>query len=334
MRPLSTCKRRAALFSFASLCSPLIAIAQQTPQTPAPENAIRVEVNVVSVGLTVTNANGRFVNGLKAGDFKVFDNGKEQLLTGFYSSDEPGQIVLMMECGPAAIFMKNSELLAADRLLQTLSPKDRIAIITYSRDPNLMLEFTTDKANASATLHGMNFMAGFSDLNLAASLAKTLDWLSSVPGKKSIVLLSSGVDTSSEADWGILHQRISASDVRIFAASIAGDIRTSEKRKRLSASEREDRAFLKASFADADKALRAIASATGGRAYFPKNQKDSEKMFSELAEYATHEYSVSFSPALPDGLVHSLQVKVGNPFERVAHRQAYLAPLPSRSTPD
>lgn len=246
IRLLFVCKLPTVLCMAAGLC--FLVTAQQAPQSVTPKSAIRVDVNVVSVGITVTSAGGKFVNGLEAKDFRVFDNGVEQVLTSFYSSGEPGQIVLVMECGPAAIFMKNSGLLAADRLLQALSPKDRIAIITYSRDPRVLLDFTSDKATAIAALHSMNFMAGFSELDLASSMAKILNGLSTVPGKKSVVLLSSGVDTSSEADWASLQQQIAASDVRIFAASIASDIRKPEKRKHPSSNEREDRAFFESNF--------------------------------------------------------------------------------------
>jgi Ca-activated chloride channel family protein len=285
-----------------------------------------VSVDRVNVGVIVTDAQGRFVEGLHREDFQIFDNGVEQAVAGFLPIEEPAQLVLLLECGPAAYFLRKSEVHAADNLLDSLSAADRVAIASYSKEPELLLDFTADKSQARLSLYGLNFMAGFSQLNLSSSVAATLDWLASIPGKKSIVLLSTGVDTSSPENWEILERKLNTSETRLLAVSVSGDFRKPAKGRKLSHDEKSDRILVKRVFAQADQSLRALSEATGGRVYFPRNTKEFDRAYAEIAQLVRHEYSLAFAPPARDGRLHSIEVKVEHSSYRVDHRQAYLAP--------
>src|SRR3981189_3320650 len=158
--------------------------------------AIRVNVARVNVGVVVTDDKGKFVEGLKRDAFHVFDNGAEQQITEFAPIEEPGQALLLVEAGPAAYFLQGANLFAADAMLKGLSAGDRVGVAQYIDAPLGILDFTTDKGAAQATLSGIQFNLGFADLNLSSSLNTVLDWLERIPGKKTIVLISTGVDTS------------------------------------------------------------------------------------------------------------------------------------------
>jgi VWFA-related protein len=172
-------------------------------------------------------------------------------------------------------------------------------------------------------------MAGFSDLNLSASLASAIDWLAALPGKKTVVLLSTGVDTSRPENWEAIQRKLNTSDVRILAVSLSGDIRKFPKWRKLSPQEREDRAFVKQGFAAADQSLHQLSAATGGRVYFPRSQKEFDRTYAEIAQLVRHEYSIAFTPPSRDGQVHTIKVKVKRLWCHVDHRQAYLAPAPT-----
>jgi Ca-activated chloride channel family protein len=285
-------------------------------------------VDRVNVGVIVTDAQGRFVEGLHREDFQVLDNGVEQFVTSFLPIEEPAQLVLLMESGPAAYFLKKSELHAAESLLNSLSPADRVAIASYSKEPELLLDFTSDKSEAKLKLYDLKFRTGFSQLNLSSSVAFTLDWVASVPGKKTIVLLSTGVDTSSPENWEVLQRKLNTSDIRLVAVSVSGDLRKPTKGRKLSHDEKSDRIFVKQVFAQADQSLRELSKATGGRVYFPRNTKEFDRAYAEIAQLVRHEYSLAFAPSSFDGRLHSIEVKVRYSSYRVDHRQAYLAPPP------
>jgi Ca-activated chloride channel family protein len=297
------------------------------PQEPTPP--IRVTVNRVNVGVTVTDSSGHFISGLRRQDFHLFDNGVEQPITDFLPIEELAQLVLLIESGPAVALFGKNHLLAADALLASISPTDSVAIASYSRSPQLLLDFTPNKAEARAALRDIHFGSGYGDLNLSSSLAATIDWLAPLPGKKTIVLLSTGVDTSPIQNWQLIQQKLNTSDVRILAVSLAGDFRKPAKHKKLSADEREDRAFLKQVFGEADHWLRELSHSTGGRAYFPKNTQEFSRAYAEIAQLVRHEYSLAFAPPATDGQLHSLKVKAKHSWYKADHRQAYLAPPPN-----
>ncbi len=297
----------------------------QTPQSPP----IRVAVNRVNVGVTVTDSSGHFISGLRREDFHVFDNGVEQPVTDFLPIEEPAQLVLLIESGPAVLFLAKNHLFAADGLLTSISSADRVAIATYSRSPQLLLNFTPNKAEARAALQSINFGNGFADLNLASSLATTIDWLAPFSGKKTIVLLSTGFDTSPPENLQTIQNKLLTSDVRILAVSLSSDFRQTEKRKKLSAQDRSNRATVKEGFVEADRSLRELSGLTGGRVYFPKNAYEFSRAYAEIAQLVRHEYSLAFAPPAADGQLHSLKVKAKHSWYQVDHRQAYLAPPPN-----
>jgi VWFA-related protein len=306
------------------VCS--FAEAQENAQQP--NQTIHVGVDRVNVGVIVTDSNGRFVEGLHREDFRVFDNGIEQPLTGFAAIEEPAQVLFLVESGPAVHLLGKAHVHAADTLLNSLSPNDRVAIASYSKNPELLLDFTPDKPTARFALQSLNFTLGFAELNLSSSLASAIDWLAPFPGKKTIVVLSTGVDTSPAEKWQGIQQKLKLTDVRILAVSLSGDFRKPVKGWKLSPKEREDRTIVKQGFAQADQSLRELSKATGGRVYLPRTEKEFDRAYSEIAQLVRHEYSIAFSPPSSDGQVHTIQVKLRHVWCRVDHRQAYLAPAP------
>src|SRR5256885_4251689 len=231
------------LSAVSSVCSFLDG--QENPQKPT----IRVGVDRVNVGVIVTDHSGHFVEGLRREDFRIFDNGIEQPLTGFATVEEPAQVLLLIESGPAVLFLVTNHVRASNALLNNLATNDRVAIASYSKDPELLLDFTPDKLTARLALQSLNFMLGFADLNLSSSLASAIDWLAPFAGKKTVVVLSTGVDTSPPERWQAIQQKLRTSDVRILAVSLSGGFRKPLQRGKISPQERQDRAFVKQGFA-------------------------------------------------------------------------------------
>jgi Ca-activated chloride channel homolog len=288
-----------------------------------------VAVERVNVGVIVSDAQGKFVEGLQRGDFQLFDDGAPQPVTDFASIDAPGQVLLLVEAGPAVYLLQDTHLFVADALLNGLSPGDRVAIARYNDAAAALLDFTTDKGAAEAALERIQFNLGYGDLNLAKSLSTVLDWLARVPGKKTIVLVSTGVDTSTQMEMKSLVARLQTGDVRMLSISMSGPLRNGKHGSKQQIQQTRQM------FEQADAWLRALADATGGRAFFPGNAKEFQETYRQVAELVRHEYSLAFAPPASDGAVHSISVKAGSsgdvtknkpPVYRVDHRKAYVAP--------
>jgi VWFA-related protein len=316
------------------LCVPLIGLlvgssgnAQEARAKP--EQTIRVNVARVNVGVVVTDEKGKFVEGLRREAFHLFDNGAEQRITEFASIEEPGQVLLLVEAGPAAYFLQNANLFAADTMLKGLSEADRVAVVRYTDAPLGIQDFTTDRMGAQTALSSIQFNLGFADLNLSSSLSGVLDWLERVPGKKTIVLISTGVDTSPSVAAAALQTRLRVGEVRILCVSTSGPLRNGKLGGKAKVHQMQDE------FAAADQRLQAIAELTGGRAYFPMNGKAFQETYKQVAELVRHEYSLAFPLPLADGAIHSIEVKVDRvgaagksapAAYRVDHRKGYQAP--------
>jgi len=309
--------------------------AQENPQEKT--QAIRVSVERVNVGVIVTDAAGHFVEDLRREDFHILDNGVEQPLTDFATVEEPAQVLLLIEAGPAVYLLESGHVQAALGMLDGLSPGDRVAVVKYADVPQGLMDFTPDKQAAVWAFGHLRFNLGFGSLNLSSSVSKVLEWLTNVQGKKSIVLLSTGVDTSPSNESERVMQQLKISEVRLLAVSLTGGLQTPPpvNRKKSPAIPPSQAAQ---EFAQANQFLKQMAESTGGRAYFPVSPKEFNAAYAEIAQLVRHEYSLAFAPPVRDGLVHSIEVRVDAPKTsirnapvpsyRVDHRQAYLAPAP------
>jgi Ca-activated chloride channel family protein len=308
---------------------------QENPQQP--KQTIRVSVDRVDVGVIVTDARGHFVEGLRREEFHVFDNGMEQPLTGFATIEEPAKVLLLIEAGPAVYLLESGHVWAASSLLNGLSGDDRVAVVKYADSPTALLDFTADKQAALAAFGQLRFNLGFASLNLSSCVSKVLESLASIQGKKTIVLLSTGVDTSTQDESELAMQQLKVSDVRLLAVSLTGSLQDHQpgnKKKPFTSNSSKT----VQQFEQANQLLKQLASATGGRAYFPASTKEFDAMYAEIAQLVRHEYSLAFAPPALDGNFHSIEVRVsvsqdsapGTPVTsyHVDHRQAYLARAP------
>jgi VWFA-related protein len=328
---------KAALLFLAALCTSAVAEAQDNSQKQNPP--IRVSVDRVNVGVIVTDARGHFMEGLRREDFHLFDNGIEQPLTGFAAIQEPAQVLVLIEAGPAVYLLESGHVWAAYTLLDGLSAGDRVAVVKYAEAPEAILNFSADKKAAETALGQLRFNLGFGSLNLSSSVSKVLEWLANVEGKKTIVLLSTGLDTSSANEATRALQQLKTSDVLLLAVSLTGGLQNTQPVNKKKAPAKNS-TQVGEQFEQADQLLKRMAESTGGRAYFPTNKNDFNSAYAEIAELVRHEYSLAFAPPVRDGLVHTIEVRVDTsptptvnapgPTHRVNHRQAYLAPAPEK----
>jgi len=312
-------------------------VASRPPQEPASssQSPLQSTAELVKVDLTVEDARGKFVGGLTQKDFRVLDSGIDQPAIFFAPVETPARILVMIETGPAVYLMQSDHLTAAYALLQGLDPDDQVALVSYDRQPRQVLPFTRDKTALLGALGGVQYNIGMGDLNFYDSLSTVFDWLKPVAGKRGLVLLTTGLDSSPPAHWDALEQKLRQEDIVVFPVALGGSLRgysgTKPKREGVAPSGHGT-----LSFAKADRALRSLATITGGRAYFPQSG-DFQSIYREIASALRHQYVLGFSPA-HDGLYHSLSIEVILPSPRpgkahksdyrVFARQGYLAPGP------
>jgi VWFA-related protein len=299
--------------------------------------------------VSVLDRHGGFIGGMVQKDFRVLDGVAEQPIVFFASVEAPAQVLVLVETSPAVYLIHHQHLIAAYALLEGLAPDDRVALVSYDQGPHPILPFTPDKPALAAALNQLQYTLGTGELNFFDSISAVVDWLTPVTGKKSIVILSTGLDSSPPSRWDVLAQKLRSNDVVVFPVALGGSLRQpSTKKKKTGKNSREAASPSPGSaaepanplnFAKADTALLSLAKITGGHAYFPVSANEFEGIYREIAAALRHQYVLGITPA-QDGRFHALTVQViganGQPVPaegknaeyRVIAREGYLAPGP------
>ncbi|MGH9780679.1 MAG: VWA domain-containing protein [Candidatus Acidiferrales bacterium] len=314
-------------------------VASQQSLSPAPQGKLKVRVSLVKVDTSIVDTHGKFVEGLQEENFHIFDDGAEQPITFFASTDAPAQVLVLIETSPAVFLIHRQHLEAAYSLLNGLSADDRVALASYSDTSQLILPFTPDKPALARALTDLQYSIGSGELNFYDSVSASLDWLSTMGGKKAIVLLTTGLDSSPAGHWEALEEKLRGSEVTIFPVALGGSLRTFQGAARAAQGSNEA-APPGLSFTAADRALQTLADSSGGQAFFPKQDKEFTAIYRRIAEALRHEYTLGFTPPTLDGKFHSLRLEVfdsrgrelvtegAKAHYRIFARQTYLAPAP------
>jgi Ca-activated chloride channel family protein len=324
------------IFLAACVCFPFVACAQNS--VPNSQTPLVAATEIVKINASILDNQGNFVGGLSQSNFHVFDNGTPQPIAIFAPIEAPAQVMVMIETSPAVYLVHDQHLVAAYALLDGLAPDDQVALFTYDESPRAALPFTADKAAFLAALNGMQFTIGMGDLNFYDSVSRVLGSLDPSAGKRALVVLTTGLDSSPPAQWDALVRKLRDEDVVIFAVALGGALRN-EPSKSKKPKNPAPQSAADVQFARADQALRSLAEITGGRAYFPQSEKDFVPIYHEIASALRHQYVLGIAPQ-HDGQFHKLTVEPldasGQPMNapgkkpavRVFAREGYWAPAP------
>src|SRR5258707_15590433 len=200
---------------------------QQNPASPTPPNTaqqppqagvtIAVDVPIVTVDVVATTSHGDIIPGLKKENFRVLDDGVPQTISNFSPTEAPITMVLLMEFSSRGYggFFAYIGKYWSTALFPALQQKDWIALETFDMKTRIEVDFTQNKDEVLQGIYHLYF-PGFSESNVFDALLETVDRLKDVNGKKSIVLLASGVDTVFKHTLAPTLQQIRPSDVTSF----------------------------------------------------------------------------------------------------------------------
>jgi len=163
---------------------------------PPGEVATRIAPQLVRVTASVTDRNGRAIANLRTSDFSVYEGSTERKVVDVTPATEPFNLILLLDVSGSVEERIDFIRKAARDFLHTASPQDRIAIIGFRDDIQIISDFTTDRNLLSKKLD--EFDAGGATAlydALAYSLVHTLKPLRGE--RTAIVILSDGDDNRS-----------------------------------------------------------------------------------------------------------------------------------------
>ena len=316
-------------------------LAQQGQTVPATQHPLEAKTELVKLDVTVLDKQGDFVDGLEQKSFRILDAGVERPVTFFAPVTAPADVVILLETSPAVYLFQDAHIAAAYSLLGGLAADDEVALVTYSDVPQSVVPFTTNRPELMNALGSVQYALGMASLNLYDSISAVIDGVSRFPGKKALVLLTTGLDSSSPERWDALTQKLKRSDVVIFAIGLgqglgANTVKTKAPKKPSPFSDATNDSPI---LDKARNALASLSAMSGGRAYFPASGQDFAPAYREIAASLRHEYVLGIVPQ-HDGKFHALNVEVldakgsvpkkkhGEAEYRVSAREGYMAPQP------
>jgi Ca-activated chloride channel homolog len=293
---------------------PLLALVVAAAASPCAAQQVPVfrgGVDLVNVGVTVTDKKGNLVSDLTADDFEIDENGKRQTVRYFSSGTAgPNQIQthlgLLLDVSEsmgddigftktAAIKFLNSLVEAVDITMIDFDTEVRATRYSQSEFVRLIERIRLQKASGLTALYD--------------AIGVYLTGASGQDGRKVMLLYTDGGDTGSSMGWADLYDLLKASDATIY---VIGEL---EHQGSLTRTEQQIR-------------LRQMAEATGGQAFFPTSIKQLDEMYGKVLAEVRAQYTIGYQSTndTADGAWRRVEIKVKRKDCRVRSRKGYFGP--------
>lgn len=322
-RPIPA-RRRLAATAIAVVASvlllaprPIVVEAQQAPA--APVQSFRAGVELVSLAVTVTDSDNRYVSDLTANDFSVYEDGVKQDVTFFDHSNAPVALALLLDTSASMEEKLTTAQEAAIGFARRLRAQDRAELVDFDTHVQILQDFTNSPAQleqairkttaeGSTSLYNAVYMALQEMKKLRAASASEIR-------RRAIVLLSDGDDTSSLLAFDDVLDLAKRAETAIYAIGTRSP---------------EEAAVNSKEFNEADFVLRQLTQQTGGRVFFPKRIDELPAVYSQISDELASQYMLGYSSknARHDGSWRRVVVRVNRPGATARTKQGYFAPSP------
>jgi Ca-activated chloride channel homolog len=287
------------------LLAALLAAATLTAQQQPPPT-FRTGTQIVSMFVTVTDAQRRLVPNLVQEDFEVRDNDKPQPLVLFENKNLPITVVVMLDTSGSMTGSLTLLRDAAEQFLIRLFPDDKAKVGAFNDKIEVSGRFSSDRDDLISEMRGLDYGNG---TRLFDALAVSLDELKGIEGRRVILVFTDGEDTTSRASSGSVIDRARAEEVMVYAIGLQSEFFNGVRMIR----------------SKPDGGLRKIAEETGGGYFELTKTADLAPTFTRVAQELHSQYVLGFAPAELDGRVHKLAVRLKQPGLTARARRSYQA---------
>jgi len=306
-------------------------------QTAKPDKIKTTDKTLVSVPVTVSDREGRYISGLKKEDFSLYEDGVKQNIAFFATYDEPLNIALLLDTSGSTENVLESIKEAAKDFIKLLNRNDQCLIATFDSQVKILNPLTANRQTLRSSLDKIQSAQIGGTLMYRAVEQVAQNSFANVQGRKVIVLLTDGKDFGSAVTKDELISQLEESDILIYtlfyktgagfnnpAIGKGKQNKKSRKKKReipvlisgpvyvpteeeIVLRERNDEA-------EAVDALKKMSDTTAGRFYSSDTPKLGE-IFKKVAGELREQYRLGYQSkdAANDQAVHDIIVKVNRP---------------------
>jgi len=285
----------------------------QDQQVPS----FRAGVDIVSLSVTVTDPDGRYVTGLDAGDFSVFEDGVRQDITYFDRTNLPIALSLLLDTSASMEGRITIAQEAAAGFARRLRPMDLAQLIDFDTRAVIAQAFTSEGAHLEESIRRTTAGGSTALYNAVYIALKELKKARATAAKdvrrQAIVLLSDGEDTASLVTYDEVLELAKRSDTGIYTIGLRDP------------SEPVAKGFREAAFV-----LRDLAQQTGGRSFSPNRVEDLTGVYTQIADELASQYLMGYvsKNGKRDGAWRRVVVQVARAEAQARAKQGYYAPLP------
>jgi VWFA-related protein len=299
--------------------------AQIDPTEVDPGDVITTETNLVSLNVSVFNNKLKtFVGSLTKEDFRVLENGEQQAVTYFASTDVPFDLVLLVDLSGSTKDKRDLIKQSTLRFIEAARPRDRLAIVTFSDMANVVSPLTLDRAELVASVAKMEGQGGSHVWDAVKFALDNVIGPKTLERRRAVVLMSDGVDGAfgrmgpmrgSKTTFADLLEQVRQNDTLIVPIYLDTEETYGSK-------------LLAEEYENARRALNLLAHESGGSYYHARKISDLNGVYEQVINDLGKVYSLGYKPtnATRDGSWRWVQVSIVNRADLVARtRPGYYA---------
>jgi len=253
-----------------------------------------VAPQLMRLNASVTDRNGRAIGGMKAGDFTVYENGTERTVTNVVPTQEPFNLVLLLDVSGSVEERIDFIRKAARDFLNTASPQDRISIISFRDDIQLISDFTTNRQLLSKKLDEID--AGGPTAYYDALAYVLADPLKKLRGERTaVVVMSDGDDNKSFVPFPALLEALSESGALVYPLYVPSGLipESSVPRPEVTIDPLRSRYLTLTTRAEEEG--RKLAAASGGVYYPIRRMDDLQRAYDDVVLQLRTAYTITYA---------------------------------------
>ncbi|MEO6588203.1 MAG: VWA domain-containing protein [Pyrinomonadaceae bacterium] len=333
-----------ALFFFTLLIVPIRTQAQSNETVSSQQTS----KSFVSVPVTVSDRENRYVPNLKKEDFSVFQDGIKQKITFFSTYNEPLKIVLLLDTSKSTRNVIGKIKDAAKDFVDTLKPNDECQVATFDSRLKVINSFTSNHQLIKDSLNRVEINKSGGTLMFSAVNQIIQKSFNNVKNRKVIILLTDGNDFGSSITKKDFLNLLEESDILIYtiffrtgenidqkhnAGKEAKPDKKARKNKKndpnaaqavYTPTADEIRKLERREEGEAVDSLQKMSDITAGR-FYQSSIPDLKKVFKNITGELTQQYRLGFDSrnSANNGDVHNISVKVERPDAIVRSRGVF-----------
>lgn len=283
---------------------------------------IGVEVNMVTVPITVRKHEGGFLKGLLKTAFHIYEDGEPQEIVFFAQEGLPTRIAIVLDNSGSVRSEWGTIKYATKKFVENLKPDDEFALITFNTEIRLKLDWGRKTDRVDPILSAV-YCKDNTKLYDAIWVVSN-EVFKNVKEKKAMIIMSDGLDNESGVTYKEALQEAIRSEAVIYVVSKTEAVRRlMEYQSRGPYDTIPQRVFIQA-----DTTLRQLAYETGGRVLYPNSFGQLDNIYAQVDEELRNQYTLGYisTNTMKDGSYRRIDVRVDAPDATVSARPGYFSP--------